>query len=66
MRSVRELVRSKAKFFLLGTLAALALRLVLVWLAPGVVDDSRLYADIAKNWLRRLSPVSPDTLHSSR
>jgi 4-amino-4-deoxy-L-arabinose transferase-like glycosyltransferase len=52
MRSVRELVRSKAKFFLLGTLAALALRLVLVWLAPGVVDDSRLYADIAKNWLQ--------------
>jgi hypothetical protein len=52
MRSVRELVRSKAKFFLLGTLAALALRLMLVWLAPGVVDDSRLYADIARNWLQ--------------
>jgi Dolichyl-phosphate-mannose-protein mannosyltransferase len=52
MRTVRELVRSKARFFLLGTLAALALRLGLVWLAPGVVDDSRLYADIAKNWLQ--------------
>ena len=25
---------------------------MLVWLAPGVVDDSRLYADIAKNWLQ--------------
>ena len=52
MRSVRELVRSKARFFLLSTFAALALRLMLVWLAPGVVDDSRLYADIAKNWLQ--------------
>src|SRR4051812_45435684 len=52
MRGVRELVRSKARFFLLSTFAALALRLMLVWLAPGVVDDSRLYADIAKNWLQ--------------
>jgi len=29
----------------------LALRLFLVLRFPGVVDDSRLYADIAKNWL---------------
>jgi 4-amino-4-deoxy-L-arabinose transferase-like glycosyltransferase len=52
IRSVRELLRSKARFFLLATLAALALRLLLVWRFPGVVDDSRLYADIAKNWLQ--------------
>ena len=52
IRSVRELLRSKARFFLLATGAALALRLFLVWRFPGVVDDSRLYADIAKNWLQ--------------
>ncbi|HKU26382.1 MAG TPA: glycosyltransferase family 39 protein, partial [Candidatus Sulfotelmatobacter sp.] len=52
MRSVRELLRRKATFFLLLTLAGLALRLFLVWRFPAVVDDSRLYADIAKNWLQ--------------
>ncbi len=52
IRSVRELLRSKARFFLLATGAALALRLFLVWRFPAVVDDSRLYADIAKNWLQ--------------
>src|SRR5438270_5882150 len=51
IRSVRELLRSKARFFLLAALAALALRLFLVWRFPAVVDDSRLYADIAENWL---------------
>ena len=34
-----------------ASLLGLALRLLLVFRAPGVVDDSRLYADIAKNWL---------------
>lgn len=52
MRSVRELVQRKARFFLTWILAALALRLLLVWRFPAVVDDSRLYADIAKNWLQ--------------
>lgn len=52
IRSVRDLLRSKARFFLVVTLAALTLRLFLVWKFPGVVDDSRLYADIAKNWLQ--------------
>lgn len=33
-------------------MAALAPRIFLVLRFPGVVDDSRLYADIAKNWLR--------------
>ncbi|HYM76466.1 MAG TPA: glycosyltransferase family 39 protein [Candidatus Dormibacteraeota bacterium] len=40
-----------ARFFLWASLAALGLRLLLVWRFPGVVDDSRLYADIARNWL---------------
>ena len=52
IRSVRELLRGKARFFLLASLATLALRIFLVWEFPGVVDDSRLYADIAKNWLQ--------------
>jgi 4-amino-4-deoxy-L-arabinose transferase-like glycosyltransferase len=52
MRSVRQLLRSKPRFFLIVTAAALALRLFLLWRFPAVVDDSRLYADIAKNWLQ--------------
>jgi hypothetical protein len=48
---VLDLVRKHARFFLGATLAALALRLFFVFWFPGVVDDSRLYADIAKNWL---------------
>ena len=44
--------RNDARFFLWATLAALALRLLLVFRFPAVVDDSRLYADIAKNWLQ--------------
>jgi len=51
IRSVLELLGRKPRFFLIWTLAALALRLVLVFRFPAVVDDSRLYADIAKNWL---------------
>jgi hypothetical protein len=49
---MREMVRKHARFFLGITLVGLAFRLVLVFCAPGVVDDSRLYADIAKNWLQ--------------
>ncbi len=45
-------MRKHARFFLAVSLAALALRLFFVFRFPGVVDDSRLYADIAKNWLR--------------
>lgn len=52
MRSVRELVRRNSRFFLGAILAALAIRLFLVFRFPAVVDDSRLYADIAKNWLQ--------------
>lgn len=50
--SVLELVRKNARFFLGASLAALALRLLFVFRFPAVVDDSRLYADIATNWLQ--------------
>jgi 4-amino-4-deoxy-L-arabinose transferase-like glycosyltransferase len=49
---MREMIRKHARFFLGVTLLGLTFRLFLVFLAPGVVDDSRLYADIAKNWLQ--------------
>jgi 4-amino-4-deoxy-L-arabinose transferase-like glycosyltransferase len=48
---VIQLLRKNARFFVAGALAALALRLLFVLHFPGVVDDSRLYADIAMNWL---------------
>src|SRR4029077_10877735 len=51
-RSVRELLRRNARFFLVAGLAALSLRLLFVLRFPAVVDDSRLYADIARNWLQ--------------
>jgi len=38
-------------FFVWVSLTGLILRLFLVFRFPAVVDDSRLYADIAKNWL---------------
>src|SRR5215468_381602 len=46
-----EMVRKHTRFFLGTALAGLALRLLLVFRWPAVVDDSRLYADIARNWL---------------
>jgi len=49
---MREPVRKHAKFFAGATFFALAFRLFLVFRAPAVVDDSRLYADIAKNWMQ--------------
>ena len=54
---LRELVQKKARFFtgtsLIGaSLAALGLRVLLVFYFPAVVDDSKFYADIAQNWLR--------------
>ncbi len=42
----------KAWFFAWVGLAGLGLRVLLVVYFPGVVDDSRLYANIAENWLR--------------
>src|SRR5271169_501318 len=50
--SVLELVRKNARFFLGASVAALALRWLFVFYFPAIVDDSRLYADIATNWLQ--------------
>jgi 4-amino-4-deoxy-L-arabinose transferase-like glycosyltransferase len=54
IRSVRvpESQSSNLRFYLWASLGALVLRLFLVWRFPAIVDDSRLYADIAKNWLQ--------------
>jgi 4-amino-4-deoxy-L-arabinose transferase-like glycosyltransferase len=52
IRSVRDLIRKQARFFVAASLAALGLRLLLVLRFPGVVDDSRFYANIAENWLQ--------------
>ena len=49
---MRELVWKRLRFFLAASLAGLALRLVFVVWFPGVVDDSKLYANIAENWLQ--------------
>jgi 4-amino-4-deoxy-L-arabinose transferase-like glycosyltransferase len=48
-----RLVRESALFFLLLTLAALALRLVFFFKFPLVAGDSLIYGDIAKNWLNQ-------------
>jgi len=49
---VRELVRRNLRWFILGTAAALLLRLIFLLRFPAVVTDSFLYGDIAKNWLQ--------------
>jgi 4-amino-4-deoxy-L-arabinose transferase-like glycosyltransferase len=49
---VLQLLRKDARFFLAAGLMALALRLLFALHFPGIVDDSRLYADIAMNWLQ--------------
>jgi 4-amino-4-deoxy-L-arabinose transferase-like glycosyltransferase len=49
---MRKLIQNNLRFFLLATLVALGLRLFFVWRFPAVVDDSRLYANIAENWMQ--------------
>jgi len=49
---LRDFLTKKRRFFLWAGSAALGLRLFLVLCFPGVVDDSRLYANIAENWLQ--------------
>jgi 4-amino-4-deoxy-L-arabinose transferase-like glycosyltransferase len=49
---VLDLLRKQARFFFLASLAALGLRLLFAFRFPGIVDDSRLYANIAENWLQ--------------
>ncbi len=51
-RSVRQLVRNHLRFFLMFSAAALLLRLIFLFRFPGVVTDSFIYGDIAKNWLQ--------------
>ena len=50
---MRQLVRQNFRFFLLATIAALALRLLFIFRFPGVTTDSFVYGDIAKNWLQQ-------------
>src|SRR5579863_9207493 len=50
--TVLGLVRNNVRFFIWASVAALALRLFFAFWFPAVVDDSRLYADIAMNWLQ--------------
>jgi 4-amino-4-deoxy-L-arabinose transferase-like glycosyltransferase len=47
-----ELGRQQARFFVVSSAAALALRLLWIFFFPAIVDDSRLYANIADNWLQ--------------
>ncbi|HXY77678.1 MAG TPA: glycosyltransferase family 39 protein [Candidatus Acidoferrales bacterium] len=50
--NVLNLIREQRRFFLGTTLAGLALRLFFVVYFPAVTDDSRIYADLATNWLQ--------------
>jgi 4-amino-4-deoxy-L-arabinose transferase-like glycosyltransferase len=49
---VRDLVRKNLRFFVLFSAAGLVLRLIFLFRFPGVVTDSFIYGDIAKNWLQ--------------
>src|SRR5258707_1405585 len=51
MKPLYALVRRNWLFFLLATMAALALRLFFVFRFPHVAGDTLIYGDIAKNWL---------------
>jgi 4-amino-4-deoxy-L-arabinose transferase-like glycosyltransferase len=46
------LVRKHRWFFLGTTLAGLALRLFFFFFFPAITDDSRVYGDLAANWLQ--------------
>src|SRR5271166_129910 len=49
--SFSQMLRESRKYFLLVTLAALALRLLFYFRFPHVTGDSLIYGDIARNWL---------------
>src|SRR5581483_677609 len=49
---VRELLRKHSRFFLIATLAGIALRLIFIFRFPAITTDSFIYGDIAKNWLQ--------------
>jgi 4-amino-4-deoxy-L-arabinose transferase-like glycosyltransferase len=50
--NVLSLIREHRSSFLATTLAALALRLFFFIHFPAITDDSRVYADLAANWLQ--------------
>jgi 4-amino-4-deoxy-L-arabinose transferase-like glycosyltransferase len=50
--SVLGLIRQHRRFFLGIALAGLALRLFFFFHYPAITDDSRVYADFARNWLQ--------------
>ena len=49
---MRQFVREHFRFFWIATLAALGLRLLLLFRFPAITTDSMVYGDIAKNWLQ--------------
>jgi len=49
---VREFIRRNLRFVLAVLAAALLFRLIFIFYFPGVVTDSFIYGDIAKNWLQ--------------
>lgn len=51
MKELIDLLRRNWLFFLLATVAALALRLFFVYRFPLIQGDSFIYGDIARNWL---------------
>ncbi len=50
--NVLRLIREHRRFFLGTTLAGLVLRLLFFVYFPSITDDSRIYADLATNWLQ--------------
>jgi hypothetical protein len=51
MKTILNLLRRNWLFFLLATIAGLALRLFFVFRFPHIAGDTLVYGDIAKNWL---------------
>jgi muconolactone delta-isomerase len=51
MKTILEMVRRNWLFFLLATIAGLALRFFFVFRFPHIAGDTLVYGDIAKNWL---------------
>jgi 4-amino-4-deoxy-L-arabinose transferase-like glycosyltransferase len=63
MRQILDLARRNWLFFLLATVAALALRFFFVFAFPHVTGDSFVYGDIAKAWLQRGMYALTDNNH---
>lgn len=49
---MRDLLRKHTRYFLIVGLVGLGLRLLFALRFPAIVDDSRLYANIAQTWLQ--------------